>query len=512
MPLTAPEFKAALEGLIAHQLATDVRANSGNDKIRESLECRMKFHRLLSDRNVSPPDVSHYMSLMAENANCSWDTVIFKAPMVEWCRKTMLSRNVSFSPYEPPKTVSLLLQALDHLLNNLDSSFSDLHFILATDMKYRPHGQVQKLGHDTYLIIFGCYLVADMEGLARTYYDLIARARANDVNKPFEEIFLDGSIEYALAHSLHRLQLPYFLASMFLGEKYRFAHNASPTAANNKMKERIDAFHILMIVFLLAHEFGHIRAGHLEGNSSLFSPVAWYLMEGSEFYALKDLAIDPRIVKNYQDMYFPFHQKEFIADAVACHLTMNVAVDLFHNKWPGLAAVGIVLAAISLFDRMNYLLTRGMDPATRIGLSRFNRVPFAPDLLMPISSHPWGKTRLNVLPISILTKIVPGRSLGSQEYSFITGVLTGAAGAIALTGAEAMAIVSWVIRRSGELVSVLTTKGLLTTHYPEGTNEKGLKQAFSFITQPSDLFSMREDLGINSMPDRPPPGQQNWDY
>lgn len=492
--LATADLLAVLDQVEAHQRASE--SASSNADIAPRAAFRQAFHRMLRDDAVSIDALKAFFDAQAGIDTAFMNAAFFGAAEIAFCREQLRTTPCVFTAFEPPVTMWIILRALKPLLENIENLPPHARLVIATDCSYRPHAQVTCHADGLlYEIRLGSFLLDSLIGLALVTDDLTSSIRTAHPGTDFVTAMAPDRLLPALQRSVHRYQLPYFLVSIYEGEKYRFGLRLSATEQDPARFSRAFTLATLMACFVLAHELSHILLGHLDDDDGRPARAPLYrllLDPDSEFRSPALEAIDAGLLLRYQRDHLATHDLEFNADLLGARLTMNCAVDLTRSAMPGAAAVGMVLAAIALFDRMHAVTLSGVDPAMRIGVPRYNAGPFAADVLLPMPSHPWGKTRASVVTFGLM--LLDMETMDRRTFEATRTVMHGVNQLLAVVAPEAMAIMRTVIERPGEWLAFLDGHGLYTKYYPRHASEPHAEAAFYW--NPADLYGAAQYLSV----------------
>lgn len=426
---------------------------------------RRKFHEMMLDNSTPVEDIVQFVRSNDEGLGGP----LLEKMIVIAC-ETRRTGRIFFTKSEPIKSTIYILYSLHHILNNTDDLDNNAKFIIATDSQYRPHAQVTIIDDSCFSILISRYLISDSYIFACSIYDIVFKARSSE-EMSFLEAFSKPILEKVILESHHRIQLPYALASLFVGEKLRCCAIFDRDTVETKAAYAIH-FCTCMIVFILAHELGHIVSKHLEDRSDAGASPFIDIIEDH----ISNIDIDSHQNRAIHDIYLkkyaPAHSKEFAADAVALQITLNVSVDLFENKYPGLAAAFVVICIISTLDKLSFFVRTGHSITDLLDITRFNRVPFAPDLRAPQKSHPWGKTRFYMLQKSFILMNMLNYPKDPKriqlETEQLNSIALGAHSIVNLCDQESFFIISEISVRDGEITAtVLPDYVCLTQHFKD---------------------------------------------
>ncbi|MEP3120285.1 MAG: hypothetical protein ABJO52_00285, partial [Nisaea sp.] len=365
------EVDNALRRLEASQEIYDnyVETAENVEKLYKTYE---EFHNLLKGQETEVIEVSEFLSADPRYYNIPADYRVLSNAIDVYNRKP-----IYLSKHEPPGTTIVLLNALYHIFNNW-GDWRECNIIIGTDASYRPHGRVEKINDHTFLIILGRYLVSDTFILSAAIYELIFDIRSeSQAEISFVEAFSEQNFEKVLPKSVHAFQLPYMIAQILSGDRLRIGARFRDETLQKKLQYAI-SLQTTMIVFLISHELAHIYFDHFDRddpNAEIFEHFIRGMMSDDTFYADYEGELN-----HYFSKVFPRHSSEISADLEALRVAGNVGVDLFNNKYPGLAGAFIFLQLISALDKLNFYRAYGTDVFEHIDKFSFNRNLLAADI------------------------------------------------------------------------------------------------------------------------------------
>lgn len=450
---------------------SEVKANAGRD-ISERLSQRERFHELLGDDSVETDVINKFLA-SSEYATFALE---LSEEDIETTRRVISKHNLIFSPYEPADIVYYLSIAIDLIIQNMEGDgvgFGDKRIIFATHSQYSPHGDISLLAPNVYLVLMGRYLLLDLLSIAYTMGDLVKNCRLEGQSGPFikhlgSQCYLDMFFRTA-----HRMQLPYLVSSIAFGEKYRFGTDFS--FEDEELKES-DDFYLLMVVFLIAHEIGHLRAGHFEKREIPFASKVYRTIfdPDSDQYSFSGANAIYDKLKEYTNTSLDAHCRELDADAFALSSAVDVAVDIAESRYLGYAASQVVLSILSITDRISFYNKHGEDVTNLLdGGDYFTDIALV-DVMFPMEKHPWGVTRLVLLSYMMQLLMSYDKSPSADAHQFVSNLGTNISYPFSLISKEVMAISAYIASKPGEFVAMLTRQGLLTRYIKRaGESENG---------------------------------------
>ena len=426
---------------------------------------------MLYDKEIEPDELCRYIERHRDSYR-----LFLTANMVYDACEIARQGSVFLSKCEPITTSIILLASLKHILNNYIHVNERFSLIVATDSRYRPHGRVERIAENCYLIVVGRYLVIDSFLISTTIYDSIFALR-KERETDFLQAFSSDLLAKTMMSSYHKYQFPFILSGIYMGENIRCAGIFD---SENRLKygSYCTSLALCMISFIFGHEIGHIFNDDLNPNKTQREHNIYKTMlvnqidsNESDFYNE-----NKEQIKWYISEYADIHGCECDADLRGLQISMDVAVDLFQNKLVGLAASFLTLKLMSLFDKLHFFFINRKNINDIVSLEDFNRVLFSADIRVPFSSHPWGKTRLSLLPTLYLLmwETANGRTAEERahENNAVRKIFQGAHSIVDVFEQEVTNIISEAILREGEFSVMLSQENTKIIHYHKGKRSR----------------------------------------
>ncbi|MEU4546869.1 tetratricopeptide repeat protein [Nonomuraea dietziae] len=422
------------------------------------------FHRALSSDEITAEE----LAALGESLSTGSVGGTTAAEM-EQLRRDLARSPIRFTPAEPPSCAIHLSRSFTRVseLMGLDQSHE---FLFATDYRYRPHASVQQWAENRYLVLMGRYVVEDIWTLSLMLAQLIVLAgRAfPDLEEPwthpdFPQALLDTAEENPYFHQ----QIAYGMCATVEGERYRTAVGVAGLAPEQRVMLNPVMFEIACgaLDFLVGHELSHVYRSHLHAADRPVGESPWFVSEA--FDRVRESSNGA--AETYLRDYWPAHSLELEADMFA----MMSAADIGAAVAQDLRLVGIQFAVsvLSFLDRANYVIEFGYDPAEAIGLREYNRVPGFVDVMLPMATHPWGKTRATWVPTTV--QLVYRSLVEPAELRRKALLMQAVANLLASMSGPALNAIRWINGRPGECLAVLLPGDKLITHYwpPDATVE-----------------------------------------
>lgn len=369
---------------------------------------------------------------------------------------------IRFTPVEPPATAILLSQSYARVSWLAFPRDTRSAFLLATDNRYRPHASVQQWAQDRYLILMGRYVLLDTSILSRVLARLIveAGARSPGMAEPWAHPdFPPALLEVARANQWLHQQIAYGLCAAAEGERYRLAFIENTDPAQGVITEQVsNEIAAGALDFLIGHELSHVAQGHLQAGGRPAGESPWYAS------AVLDRVRPAEIVEEYLRRYWPVHSLESEADLDA---VLWAAGDGETGAWDlRLMGAQLAITVISFLDRANHLLKFGRDPVDVVGLRNYG-LPGLIDLVLPMPTHPWGKTRATAVNSAV--PLLYRDFFDSAELRRKTHLMRAVADVFGTMGVQALQAIRWISRQPGEYVAMVLPDGrLLTMYWPPG--------------------------------------------
>jgi hypothetical protein len=459
-----------------HQIRSKTSLIGGVDFYNKS-DILSKFHKILLDPKISIEEILDFVQV-----NLPVGSIPIHEGLVEIAVEIARRGTFFLTPVEPINTSIYILNAIHLIVENVELGKSIDEIFICTDHSYRPHASVQVVEENSYAIILGYYLFMDCYLMSATYYDLIFRAR-DGKNIEFSEVFSSKYLIPILRTSHHMWQMPCILAGTVLGEKLRCAA-IFPESLLTEKSGYVTQFSMLMHVFIIAHEIGHVFSGHLSLKSS--SMVQREIVVSLLDTYFSEEPAEEIQKKIYINRYLNRHCEEFQADDFALQQCINTSVDLFGSRLPGIAAAFVVINLISMFDKIFHYATTGQNVTKIVGITKFNRVPFSVEFRLPRRSHPWGKTRLFMLQHSNYISNHLDCDFNHEKVEInqeiFNTIAEGAHSVISQCDIEAIKLSNEVLKKDGEIVvSVLSEGILIMQNFKEKPTESFMIDNESFL-------------------------------
>ncbi|MCA2230383.1 hypothetical protein [Nonomuraea aurantiaca] len=306
----------------------------------------------------------------------------------ERLRQDLDGAPIRFTSAEPPSSAAHLAGSFTRVseLMGLDPAHE---FLFATDYRYRPHASVQPWAENRYLVLMGRYVVEDTWTLSLILAQLVVLTGSAfpGVAEPWTHPdFPQAMLDTAQHNPYLQQQIAYGMCAAVEGERYRTAVGVDDHTMLTPVMAEIARG---AMDFLVGHELSHVHRGHLHAASRSAGESPWFA--GEAFERARETPDGAAAVEAYLRDYWPAHSMELEADLFA----LMSAADIGASVAKELRLVGIQFAVslLSFLDRANYLIEFGYDPAEALGLRQYNRVPGLVDVMLPMATHPWGKTR-----------------------------------------------------------------------------------------------------------------------
>ncbi|MFD1547085.1 tetratricopeptide repeat protein [Nonomuraea guangzhouensis] len=388
------------------------------------------------------------------------------AAEMEQLRRDLARGPIRFTPAEPPSCAIHLSGSFTRVskLMGLDRAHE---FLFATDYRYRPHASVQQWAENRYLVLMGRYVVEDMWTLSLILAQLVVlTGRAfPDLEEPwahpdFPQALLDTAQENPYLHQ----QIAYGMCAAVEGERFRTAVGVADDAMLTPVMFEIARG---AMDFVVGHELSHVYRGHLHAAGRPANESPWFA--GEAFDQVRETPNGAAVIETYLRDYWPAHSLELEADMFA----MMSAADIGASVAQDLRLVGIQFAVslLSFLDRANYLIEFGYDPAEAIGLREYSRVPGLVDMMLPMATHPWGKTRATAVTSEV--QLVYRSLVDPVELRRKALLMQAVGNLLGSMSGPALNAIRWINSRPGESLAVVLPDDKLITHYwpPDATIE-----------------------------------------
>ena len=352
-----------------------------------------EFHRLLNDSDVTNREVVEFIDNHPHCCSMEYKHGKIIDKHIKQVRDLQKEWPIEFTKREPADVVMALstpLYAITKIIGLYPQLRRPQKLIIATSQGYRPHAAITKFSSERYAILMSPNLVTDTGQIANIYCDVLTYLDGVSTRDAFKKSFFKSAFD----KTFHKDILPYVLASIALGEKYRFSGLFKHASTHPAL---FSSFRDLMLSFFIAHELSHLFEDHFESNLS----GDWTLQVYKHFYSTfsniyKDAGIPDELVEAYFDRYGLKHSREFSADSWAIEVTRLVGKEFYDDDFIGLAASMVALSLLAWMDRATYYVQNHIDPLSINGIEIHNKVPSSLDIYLPRESHPWGKSRLNL--------------------------------------------------------------------------------------------------------------------
>jgi tetratricopeptide (TPR) repeat protein len=434
-----------------------------HDEVEQGFTNREAFHRALHADEVTAAELAS----LGESASAGSVGGTTAAEM-EQLRRDLARSPIRFTPVEPPSCAVHLSRSFTRV-SELMGLCKEHEFLFATDYRYRPHASVQQWAENRYLVLMGRYVVMDTWALSLILAQLIVLAgRAfPDMEKPwthpdFPQALLDTARENPFFHH----QIAYGMCAAVEGERYRTA-----IAIANQAHENVDLIPVMFEIasgamdFLVGHELSHVHRGHLHAAGQPAGESPWFAAEA--FDRVRESANGADVFETYLRDYWPAHSLELEADLFA----MMSAADIGASVAQDLRLMGIQFAVslLSFLDRANYLIEFGYDPAEGTGLREYNQVPGLIDVMFPMATHPWGKTRATAVPSEV--QLVYESLVEPTELRRKALLMQAVGTLLASMSGPALNAIRWINGRPGESMAIVSPDDKLITQYwpPDAT-------------------------------------------
>lgn len=469
------EFLVLLE---RHQLRTQKAGwmPPSDEEIQQECVSRKRFCHALEDPAISDEDVAKLGSgTGAEGLYQPPD-----AAAIAELRRNLGACPIMFTQAEPPALATILSQSFWRLRHVAEQGCANAKFILASDYTYRPHASIQEMRPELYLILIGRYLLADITSIAHILADLMANTRETDDELPWQKSTFPIKLPEEYDRSPLRWQLPYKLCSSAEGERYRFAirFQGSDDFAQVIATELITG----ATDFLIGHELGHIIRGHLRDRATLPNGIPWIYQEAFKFLREMLGGDTEELIAQFTNRCLPHLARELDADALGLLWSAGFGPT---GAWDlRLMGAQLAISTIAFVDRAIYMIKNGRDPGMLIGLDNYS-MPGVVDILLPKTSHPWGKTRATFLCNSL--SALYQQDFPPAELKRKAALMLVVQDVFNIHGAFALQAVHFVNSKPGEYVAMLLPDDKLWTRYfpPTATADGGHEDT---ITEASQFY------------------------
>ncbi|MCP2341519.1 tetratricopeptide repeat protein [Actinomadura rupiterrae] len=457
-----------------------------SERDRVFLRDRAEIEQRLTDldafhRALTAPDVTADELAASASALSTGSVGGTTAPEMEQLRHDLARHPIRFTAVEPPSCAVHLARSFARVsrLMGLDAQHE---FLFATDDRYRPHASVQQWSDRRYLVLMGRYVVEDFWALSLILAQLVALAGAAfpDLDEPwrhpdFPQALLDAAEQNPYLHQ----QIAYGMCAAVEGERYRIGFSAAdlaPEQSGRLVPAMYEIAHGAMD-FLVGHELAHVYCGHVQAPGRAVHDSPWFAEEA--FERVRASANGAATVETYLREYWPAHSQELEADLFA----MMSAADIGAAFAQDLRLVGIQFAVglLSFLDRADYLTEFGYDPAEAVGLDGYNRVPGLVDVMLPRTTHPWGKTRATAVPSEV--RLVYQRLVEPAELERKARLMQAVGTLLASASGPALNAIRWIEDRPGESLALVLPDDRLVTRYwpPDATIEDDKVRQFESV-------------------------------
>ncbi len=479
--LSESDFEAIMAGAERFQHETESRvADPGTTERRR--EGRSRFHALLLDADSTGAEVFEFA-----RSNLSPDGIydqLNHEEDVELMRSVLSGGRLMFPRTEPAGAVNVLCRVVSLLGGNVPVPDPLPCLLVMTDCQYHPHATIHCVdeNHNFYILVISRSLLFDVLPLSFICAEIALESQEEEPAS-FSGHFASPKIREYFNKSIHRIQLPYMLASAALGEKYRFAFRVGADAARHPWSFNL---WYCMIAFVLGHELGHIFHGHMGGRDLVKSGMLECLLDESlSVCAVRDQP--PFVVENYMRSCFESHAREFDADGFGLLVASNLAVDLFRDRSAGQLAASVVLGLVAWMDRMAFFLRERVDPVAIVGDEAYNKSALAIDLRIPRPSHPWGRSRHGLLSFYLST--FSQLHFTDDEWDSLQKGISNAHYLISSSARGALAATLFVMGCSHEVTSLLMPDGLVSTFWQRNADGSCTKVR-EIRTDPDSYFDL----------------------
>lgn len=357
------------------------------------LHDRMRFCEMLFDPNIELWEIEKEATRLLRSSK-----LVLDQKTLTGARHEALSGKIFIGRTEPTEILIYLLYSV-YCLRNECGEFDDIKLIISSDLRKQPSGSAQKVNESCFKITLARFLILDAFYLSAKFYATIWNIRKAKECSFSEAMTSENFLsEFLKSNNQHELSL--MLASTFLGEKLRYLAFLPRSVLDRKGKYTAHLC-VCMIVFLIGHELTHILRNHHEDKRSGAATEISRLTAASILEDLTKPSSSPNynnqefqnLISEYKNSRLEDHLLEFDADFFAHMLALNVSVELFGSKFPGVVAALSMLAITRSVDTYRY------RPLLEAGRSAhpFNDVEleeaFISDILIPHETHPTGQTR-----------------------------------------------------------------------------------------------------------------------
>jgi hypothetical protein len=448
-------------------------------EIEQNFRALEGFHQAMEDDNVTAEGLATIAELLSGPE--------FAPPGAEQLatlRQDLARYPIRFTPAELPAVAVYLARSFARVSRSAFPGDARHEFLFATDYRYRPHASVQQWAQDRYLILMGRFVLIDAISISMVLGRLICKAgeRFPGVAQPWAHPeFSQALLATAQADQLLHQQIAYGMCCAAEGERYRLGFYFDDDPAQSAILGHVTSEVAAGVLdFLVGHELTHVARGHLQAAGRPARGSPWYA--SVTFDQIRLLPGGSSLIEKYLHQYWPAHSLELEADLYA---VAWAAAD-GHGGAGDLRLMGAQFATslISFLDRANYLLRFGRDAAEEVGLREYNRLPGLIDVLLPMPTHPWGKTR--AFAVIDAVQIIYEDLFDPAEIRRKALLMHAVASLVGTVSGQALRVIHWVNQQPGEyMASPLPGDRLFTVYWPttdRDHHEEFLSTASKFYT------------------------------
>lgn len=307
-------------------------------------------------------------------------------------KEAIQSRRFFFTNYESIESTIILALASELILKKIDKK--NYYILYGSTFEKRPRGRIIELSDNCFYINLGWHLINEILCIGYKFNEILVDENgiiAIDPKKRLSEGLFE---QFANQQPVIFDQIALSLAGITRGEQFRPRHLIPLQLGNSDANILIG---LLAIVFLILHELSHFLVRTEKSAGELHKPYYEFFERTVESNADRLSPIDRLAARYYKHEYLKKHSEEFSADLHAFIEVYFISYERLQNRWIGLFAGFMVLSIFALLDRFFTFVTTGTDVVHYVGLQKYNQNYFAPDYLLTKPSHPWGKTRFDVI-------------------------------------------------------------------------------------------------------------------
>jgi hypothetical protein len=417
--------------------------------IAEGFAGRLAFYQDLNEGTASLDDLAERAGELSQPAFGE-----ITVPQLMQLRENLSDYQIAFTPAEVPASAVILTEAYARVSQNFFPSIARRRFLLATDMRYRPHASVmQGEERGQYLVLMGRYVLLDTAGIAIILAALVLSAADQDpgADLPWSAPgFPQALTEAADGDSDIQQQIAYALCGAAEGERYRLAFRYDSPERIAELRAVQEEITAGALDFLVGHELTHVTRGHADTRKPAASGPPWFAPAFDDWQPAG-------IPGQYLADFWPAHSRETEAD--------------FHALWCAaghraselrLMGAQLAITVISFLDRASYLLQHGCDPADVTGARNYATPGFL-DIALPMPDHPWGQTRASGLIAAFADAYKD--ILSESELRRKADLMLCVRKIIDDAGEHALGALRWINRQPGELIGTVAGGTLWTVNW-----------------------------------------------